>query len=72
MFISDFIFLMWVGQMPVRDTYVDVGYAATLIYFFFFFPIFPMCGIIETILANHILELEKPNPKTGVVEVYLC
>ena len=72
MFISDFIFLMWVGQMPVRDTYVDVGYAATVIYFLFFFPIFPLCGIIETILANHILELEKPNPKTGVLETHLC
>jgi hypothetical protein len=51
------------------DTYVDVGLRYHSYLFFLFFP---LCGIIETILANHILELEKPNPKTGVIEVYLC
>jgi quinol-cytochrome oxidoreductase complex cytochrome b subunit len=52
MFISDFIFLMWVGQMPIRDTYALVGFAATVVYFVFFFPIFPLCGLIETYLAD--------------------
>jgi quinol-cytochrome oxidoreductase complex cytochrome b subunit len=54
MFISDFIFLMWVGQMPIRDTYALVGFAATVVYFVFFFPIFPLCGLIETYLANRV------------------
>jgi ubiquinol-cytochrome c reductase cytochrome b/c1 subunit len=53
MFISDFVFLMWVGQMPVRDTYADAGFVATIIYFVFFFPIFSSCGILETLLANY-------------------
>jgi len=72
LFISDFIFLMWVGQMPVRDIFADLGFAATVLYFLFFFPTFPLCGIIETILANHILIIEKPNPKTGEIETHFC
>ena len=72
MFISDFIFLMWVGQMPIRDTYAYVGFAATVVYFVFFFPIFPLCGILETLLANHILTIRKEDETTGEVKEHLC
>ena len=52
LFIADCIILTWVGQMPVRDTYILVGQIATFYYFAFFLVIFPVIGTIETILAT--------------------
>ena len=56
LFISDFIILTWVGQKPVRDTYIEVGQIATGYYFLFFLVILPVVGRIETILAFHKIE----------------
>ncbi|MFY8066664.1 MAG: cytochrome b/b6, partial [Flavobacterium sp.] len=35
--VSDFIILGWVGQKPVKESFVLIGQIATLFYFFFFF-----------------------------------
>jgi hypothetical protein len=42
------------------------------VYFVFFFPIFPLCGILETLLANHILTIRKEDETTGEVKEHLC
>ena len=56
LFVSDFIILTWVGQKPVRDTFIEVGQIATVYYFLFFLVIIPVAGKIETILAFHKIE----------------
>jgi quinol-cytochrome oxidoreductase complex cytochrome b subunit len=53
LFIADFIILMWIGQKPVRDTYIFVGQIATLYYFAFFLILIPVVGKIESILVNY-------------------
>jgi quinol-cytochrome oxidoreductase complex cytochrome b subunit len=45
--IGDFIFLGWVGQKPVRDTFIFVGQVATAYYFIFFTVLVPIIGIVE-------------------------
>ena len=52
LFIADYVILTWVGQMPVRDTYILVGQIATFYYFAFFLVIIPVIGTIETTLAT--------------------
>jgi len=41
--VADFLILGWIGQQPVKDTYVFVGQLATVFYFTFFFNISPSC-----------------------------
>jgi quinol-cytochrome oxidoreductase complex cytochrome b subunit len=53
LFIADFIILMWIGQKPVRDTYIFVGQIATFYYFAFFLILIPVVGKIESILVNY-------------------
>lgn len=36
-FLADFVILTWIGQKPVKDTFVLIGQIATFYYFFFFF-----------------------------------
>jgi quinol-cytochrome oxidoreductase complex cytochrome b subunit len=36
-FIADFIILTWIGQKPVKDTFILVGQIATVYYLLFFF-----------------------------------
>jgi len=38
--VSDFIILGWVGQKPVKESFVLIGQIATLFFFFFFFFFF--------------------------------
>jgi ubiquinol-cytochrome c reductase cytochrome b subunit len=52
-FIADFVILTWVGQKPVRDTYVLVGQIATAYYFLFFLVLIPVVGKIEYYLVHH-------------------
>lgn len=54
--VADFAILMWVGQMPVRDTFIFVGQVATAYYFIFFLVLIPLTGIIEQKLVNFKLE----------------
>jgi ubiquinol-cytochrome c reductase cytochrome b subunit len=51
--IGDFIFLGWVGQKPVRDTFVFVGQIATTYYFVFFTILVPLIGIVEKKLIRY-------------------
>jgi quinol-cytochrome oxidoreductase complex cytochrome b subunit len=53
LFITDFIILMWIGQKPVKDTYVFVGQIATVYYFLFFLILIPVVGKIEYYLAHY-------------------
>lgn len=53
LFIADFVILTWVGQKPVRDTFVFVGQVATGYYFLFFFLLIPVVGKIESALVHH-------------------
>ena len=47
LFIADYIILIWIGQMPVRNAYIFVGQVATLYYFAFFLILIPVVGEIE-------------------------
>jgi len=52
-FVADFVILTWVGQKPVRDTFVFTGQIATFYYFFFFLILIPIVGKIETKLVYY-------------------
>ena len=52
LFIADYVVLVWVGQKPVRETYIALGQLATVYYFVFFLVIIPVIGRIETVLAT--------------------
>lgn len=51
--VADFLILGWVGQKPVKDTYVFVGQVATVYYFLFFLVLIPLIGIVESQLRYH-------------------
>lgn len=51
--VADFAVLMWLGQKPVKDTYVTAGQIATLYYFIFFVIGVPLIGRIESKLVNY-------------------
>jgi len=53
LFLADFIILTWIGQKPVKDTFILVGQIATVYYFAFFFLIIPVVGKIESALVNY-------------------
>ena len=44
---------MWIGQQPVRNTFIFIGQIATFYYFFFFIILLPVVGIIETKLVHY-------------------
>jgi hypothetical protein len=45
--------LGWVGQKPVRDTFIFVGQVATAYYFIFFTILVPIIGIVEKKLIRY-------------------
>ena len=45
--VSDFILLGWIGQKPVESPYIEIGFGATIFYFFFFIVLMPLIGLIE-------------------------
>jgi len=51
--IGDFLFLGWVGQKAVRDTFIFVGQIATGYYFIFFTVLVPVIGIVEKKLIRY-------------------
>ena len=53
LFIADFIVLTWVGQKPVRDSFIVLGQIATLYYFVFFLILIPVVGIFESKLVRY-------------------
>jgi quinol-cytochrome oxidoreductase complex cytochrome b subunit len=50
LFISDIVILGWLGQKPMRKTYIFAGQVATVYYFVFFLAVIPIVGKIEHIL----------------------
>jgi len=52
LFIVDFLLLGWVGQKPVKDSFVLVGQIATVYYFLFFLVLIPLIGVIESKLIS--------------------
>ena len=51
--VADFLILGWVGQKPVKDTYILVGQIATAFYFLFFVILIPLIGNIEYKLVRY-------------------
>ena len=51
--VADFLILGWIGQKPVKTTFVIAGQLATLYYFFFFLFLIPITGIIESLLIKN-------------------
>ena len=52
-FVSDFILLTWIGQKPVRDTFIYAGQVATVYYFVFFLVCIHVVGKIESALVHY-------------------
>jgi ubiquinol-cytochrome c reductase cytochrome b subunit len=52
-FVSDFILLTWIGQKPVRDTFIYAGQIATVYYFAFFTILINVVGKIESTLVHY-------------------
>lgn len=52
-FVADFVFLTWVGQKPVRDTFIYAGQIATVYYFVFFTLLIAFVGKIESALVHY-------------------
>ena len=53
LFLADFIILTWVGQKPVRNSFILLGQIATLYYFVFFLFLIPIVGIVESKLVHY-------------------
>ena len=45
--VSDFLLLGWLGQKPVEDPYIEIGFWCTICYFFILLILVPLIGIIE-------------------------
>jgi hypothetical protein len=60
--IGDFLFLGWVGQKAVRDTFIFVGQVGTVYYFMFFTVLVPVIGIIEKKLIRYKGNNDLPKP----------
>jgi quinol-cytochrome oxidoreductase complex cytochrome b subunit len=46
--VADFFILGWIGQKPVKDTYIFIGQIATVFYFLFFVLLIPFVGNLES------------------------
>ena len=57
--VADFIILGWVGQKPVKETFVIIGQIATLFYFLFFIFLVPFVGLLESKLLNEFIKNEN-------------
>jgi quinol-cytochrome oxidoreductase complex cytochrome b subunit len=50
--VSDFLLLGWIGQKPVEDPYIDVGFNCTLLYFVIILVLIPLVGYLENKLLK--------------------
>ena len=57
-FITDFVVLTWIGQKPVKDTFILVGQIATFYYFAFFLILIPLVGNVESALVYYKFDSE--------------
>jgi quinol-cytochrome oxidoreductase complex cytochrome b subunit len=53
LFIADFVILTWVGQKPLKNTFIFIGQVATAYYFLFFLILIPVVGKVESILVYY-------------------
>lgn len=58
LFVADFVILTWIGEKPVKNTYIFAGQVATTYYFLFFLILIPVVGLIESKLVKF-----KPDAK---------
>jgi len=52
--VSDFVILGWIGQKPVESPFIEIGMAATVVYFSFFILIMPLLGVLESFFVKKI------------------
>lgn len=50
--VSDFLLLGWIGQKPVEDPYIEVGFNCTLLYFTIILVLIPFIGYLENKLLK--------------------
>jgi quinol-cytochrome oxidoreductase complex cytochrome b subunit len=53
LFIADFLILTFLGEKPVRDSYIFTGQIATFYYFLFFLILIPVIGKVESFLVHY-------------------
>jgi ubiquinol-cytochrome c reductase cytochrome b subunit len=51
--VSDFLLLGWLGQKPVEDPYIFIGFWGTIIYFLITLFLIPLVGLIEEYLTKN-------------------
>ena len=51
LFMSNFIFLTWIGSMPVEEPFIFLGQISSIFYFTYFLLLIPGLGLLE----NHLL-----------------
>jgi ubiquinol-cytochrome c reductase cytochrome b subunit len=66
--VADFLTLLWVGQAPIKDPFIELGQLASIYYFSFFTFIIPVVGIIETKLATYNVSKSK---NLNVKKIYI-
>jgi ubiquinol-cytochrome c reductase cytochrome b subunit len=50
--VSDFILLGWIGQKPVEDPYINIGFLATVLYFLIVLFLIPIVGVLEEFFSD--------------------
>lgn len=57
-FMSNFIFLTWIGSKPVENPFIFLGQISSIIYFSYFLILIPLLGTIENqLLFNNKIKL---------------
>jgi len=51
--VSDFLLLGWIGQKPVEDPYIDIGFWCTVLYFLIILVLIPIVGFLEDKLLRN-------------------
>jgi ubiquinol-cytochrome c reductase cytochrome b subunit len=51
--VSDFLLLGWLGQKPVEDPYIGIGFFCTLVYFIIILILIPAVGLLENKLLKN-------------------
>jgi quinol-cytochrome oxidoreductase complex cytochrome b subunit len=57
--VIDFILLGWIGQKPAETPFIEIGTAATTVYFFYFLCILPFLGYFENFLEKRASKLKS-------------
>jgi ubiquinol-cytochrome c reductase cytochrome b subunit len=52
-FVSNFLFLGWIGQKPVETPFIELGMISTAFYFIFILVLVPLIGLLEKYMINY-------------------